>query len=385
MGSFNKQGFISSLPICSGDAATLIFLKPNKYCDSKQGGVVYSTDWYEPVFLPVFGEYDDYGRIENIKRTDSVKFIEDYFGLDIKSIIDEVDDNGVGRHGGTITCTKNEELYEKLTFALEHTSVYEKMASRKRLYYTEGYVVEYFLNKFGFFKIEDNSDTRYKNTWIHTDLPGYEYHSDGQWGHLVDSNGKKVDYIYHVDDMERELLKLNPNFKSNLTDEDRNICSVDLSIECTKLAIQKNEDEKTDDIKLERMRMLWGIEKYQGVPNITEYSSRLLLDGRSYSHDSSGQPTELLKTVNGKEIGDMIRFNWSISDLSAKYQPSNYGSQDESIMLHYEMLKCYREVIKNKLIDRLDYMDQDEVDEYEEIFAEIKADDRADVIDLVLG
>ena len=40
MGSFNKQGSISSLPICSGDETTLIFLKPNKYCDSKQGGVV---------------------------------------------------------------------------------------------------------------------------------------------------------------------------------------------------------------------------------------------------------------------------------------------------------------------------------------------------------
>ena len=304
--------------------------------------------------------------------------------MDIKSIIDEIDDNSVGRHGGTIKCTKNEELYKQLTFTLEHTSVYKKMASRKRLYYTEGYVVEYFLNKFGFFKIDDNSDTRYKNTWVHTDIPGYEYHSDGQWGHLVDANGKKVDYIYHIDDMERELLKLNPNFKSNLTDEDRNICSVDLSIECTKLAIQKNEDEKTDDPKLERMRMLWGIEKYQGVPNISEYSSRLLLDGESYNHGDRNQPVELLKTVNSKEIGDMIRFNWSISDLSAKYQPSNYGSQDESIMLHYEMLKCYREVIKNKLIDRLDYMDQDEVEEYEEIFAEIKADDRTDVIDLVL-
>lgn len=66
-------------------------------------------------------------------------------------------------------------------------------------------------------------------------------------------------------------------------------------------------------------------------------------------------------------------------------QPSNYGSQDESIMLHYDMLKCYREVIKNKLIDRLDYMDQEEVEEYAEIFSEIKADDRDDVIDVILG
>lgn len=31
MGSFNKIGFLSSLPISSGDETTLIFLKPNKY------------------------------------------------------------------------------------------------------------------------------------------------------------------------------------------------------------------------------------------------------------------------------------------------------------------------------------------------------------------
>lgn len=384
MGSFNKIGFLSSLPISSGDATTLIFLKPNKYCDSKLGGVVYSTDWYEPVFLPVFGQYDDYGRIENIKRTDSVKYIEKFFGLDIESIINEIDDNAVGR-GGSMTCTKNEELYKQLSFTLEHTSVYEKMASRKRLYYTEGYVVEHFLIKLGFNKIGNNSDERYKNTWVHSDLPGYEYHSDGQWGHLVDSSGKKIDYIYHIDDMEREILKLNPNFKSNLTDRDRNICSIDLSIECTKLAIIDNESEKCDDPKLERFRMLCGVKKYQGVPNISDYCTNLTIDGGQYTYDSRNQPIELLKNVNNKEIGDMIRFNLSVSNLNAKYQPSNYGSQDESIMLHYDMLKCYREVIKNKLIDRLDYMDQEEVEEYAEIFAEMKADDRDDVIDVILG
>ena len=184
---------------------------------------------------------------------------------------------------------------------------------------------------------------------------------------------------------ELSFILKNPNFKSNLTDKDRNICSVDLSIECTKLAIEQSENEKKDDPILEMRRMLRGLKKYQGVSNITDYCSKLLLDGRSYNYGSSSQPVELLNSVNGKEIADMIRFNWTISDLSAKYQPSNYGSQDESIKLHYEMLKCYREVIKNKLIDMLDYMDGDEVEEYQEIFAEIKADDRDEVIDIILA
>jgi hypothetical protein len=67
MGSFNKIGFISSLPIMYGDETTLVFMLPNKYNDNKHSGVCYSTDWYEPAFLPLFGRYDDYGRIEDVE------------------------------------------------------------------------------------------------------------------------------------------------------------------------------------------------------------------------------------------------------------------------------------------------------------------------------
>jgi hypothetical protein len=108
----------------------LIFLKPNKYVE--KGGITYSTDWYEPIFLPVFGQYDDYDKIENIKRTDSVKFIKDFFGLDIDKIVEDIDNLSVGRHGSKeLEAPKNNDVYKKLTFGLEHTSVFEKMASKK--------------------------------------------------------------------------------------------------------------------------------------------------------------------------------------------------------------------------------------------------------------
>ena len=67
MGNSGKIGMISSLPISAGDETTLVFLKPNKYSDNKSGGITYSTDWYEPIFPPIFGEYDDYGKIESVK------------------------------------------------------------------------------------------------------------------------------------------------------------------------------------------------------------------------------------------------------------------------------------------------------------------------------
>lgn len=384
MGSFGKVGFISSLPISDGDETTLIFLKPNNYAE--KGGITYSTDWYEPIFLPVFGSYDDYGKIENIKRTDSVKFIEDFFGLDIDKIVEDIDNLSVGRYSSKeLEAPKNNDVYKKLTFGLEHTAVFEKMASKKRTYYTEGYVVEYWLRKLGFVQGENGTDERYKKTFTHVDLPGYIYKSDGTWGHLEDSNGKKVDYIYHVDDMVREMKNINPNIKINLTKEDETICQVDLSIECTKLAIEQDNANKLEDPRDEMMRSWMGIKKYQGVPNISEYITKLLIDGKSYSHDSRSLPIDLINTVNAKEIGDMIRFNWSVSNLNGKYQPSNYGSQDDAIMFHFEMLKCYKSVVKTKLMDRLSWADEDEIDELKAIFAEMKADDRADAIDLVLA
>lgn len=363
MGSFNKIGFLSSLPISAGDETTLIFLKPNKYADGKDGGITYSTDWYEPIFLPIFGQYDDYGKINNIKRTDSVKFIEDYFELDIDKIVDDIDNLSVGRYGSKdLKAPKNDDVYKKLTFGLEHTSVFEKMASKKRKYYTEGYVVEYWLRKLGFVQGENNNDERYKKTFTHVDLPDYTYNSDGTWGHLLHKNGSKIQNIYHVDDMVREMSKINPNIKINLTQEDENICQADLSIECTKLAIEQDNLNKLEDPREEMMRSWMGIKKYQGIPNISEYISKILIDGNSYSHDSRTLPINLVNTVNAKEIGDMIRFNWSVSTLNAKYQPSNYGSQDDSIMFHYEMLKCYKSVVKEKLKERMDWADEEEID-----------------------
>jgi len=91
------------------------------------GGIVYPQDLYTPIFLPIFGGYDDYGRIENVKDTKAVKFIEDFFGHDIDTIISNVDDNAVGRDD--LSSNKNNEIFQTLTFGLEHKSVYDKLSS----------------------------------------------------------------------------------------------------------------------------------------------------------------------------------------------------------------------------------------------------------------
>lgn len=131
MGCFNKIGMISSLPIEINDETVLVFMQKNKYADTEnKGGVVYPHDWFVPTFLPIFGTYDDYGRIENIQDSPVIKYIEEFFGKDIEKIIDEVDDISVGRgNSDEIKSEKNNELYQNLTFGLELKSVYDKLSS----------------------------------------------------------------------------------------------------------------------------------------------------------------------------------------------------------------------------------------------------------------
>lgn len=126
MGSFNKIGFVSSLPIEANDDTVLIFMSKQNH--SEMGGTVYPQDMYAPVFLPIFGSYDDYGKIESIKETPIVKYIEEFFGEDIDTIVSKVDDNSVGR-GEVFSVSKNDDVFQTLTFGLEHKSVYDKLAS----------------------------------------------------------------------------------------------------------------------------------------------------------------------------------------------------------------------------------------------------------------
>lgn len=126
MGCFNKIGFVSGLPIEYDDDVMLIFLENRGFED--HSGVVYPTDIYCPVFLPIFGKYDDYGRIEDIESSNVVRYIEDFFGEDIISIVEKVDDNSVGREKN-LTMSKNNETFKKLTFGLELKSVYQKLTT----------------------------------------------------------------------------------------------------------------------------------------------------------------------------------------------------------------------------------------------------------------
>lgn len=157
MGSWNGTCGVSQLPIVECDKVALFLLKKNKYRAIDFNGCVYSDDLYQPVSTVIFGEYDDYGRVE-VSDYDKRNLIYHY-GKDadltnVKKLIDE-------------NSTKN-----GLYFMLVHFDLYEdiidKYGSEKHFYTNEltlrdhlrGSVLEYIRLKKGdpySFKIEHNA------------------------------------------------------------------------------------------------------------------------------------------------------------------------------------------------------------------------------------
>lgn len=80
MGSWNGTCALTNLPILNGDKVALYILKKNSYTeDDVGGGFCYANCFYHPLPYVIYGEYDDYGTIENIEIDESWKILLDYF------------------------------------------------------------------------------------------------------------------------------------------------------------------------------------------------------------------------------------------------------------------------------------------------------------------
>lgn len=95
MGCFNVSGTMSNLTIGSGDKIAFFLLSPTNSHYKVQIGEPTSTFssndgacvFMQPFCPPIYGEYDDYGGVENIVKTQTTKDLEEYFGNTIESII----------------------------------------------------------------------------------------------------------------------------------------------------------------------------------------------------------------------------------------------------------------------------------------------------------
>lgn len=94
MGSFNVSCGVSRISIGAGTPMVLIpLISAGKWADKMEGAFVVTggpTRINIPFTLPIFGEYNDYGTLENIKEDCNTKAIEKYFGCSIGDFVDKI-------------------------------------------------------------------------------------------------------------------------------------------------------------------------------------------------------------------------------------------------------------------------------------------------------
>lgn len=84
MGCFNHKGNFSQLPIAYGDRIVIMV----GFSELKRGDDTFSPGCsFVPISVPIRGEYNDYGGIENVDRTPAIEVLEKYFGMNVETIV----------------------------------------------------------------------------------------------------------------------------------------------------------------------------------------------------------------------------------------------------------------------------------------------------------
>lgn len=178
MGSWSVYCSISKIAITAGQKCVLIPLKKAKYNNSYLP--------YLPFTLPIFGEYDDYGGIENIEEDENTKLLEEHFGYPIHDFCQfftrgciRTDEDDFPKN-----LLKNEELKE-LTFMFVDRQVYDFMSTIQKGENGAGHL-EFgnpkLLTLLGFEYVGENASKKTGNT--SEDPSRYKY----QWSFNGDTN-----------------------------------------------------------------------------------------------------------------------------------------------------------------------------------------------------
>jgi len=123
MGSFYSSCSVSGMTL-THQKTSILLLVPNSQSFSEHLNMIISNDgcqsFFSPFGFPIHGTYEDYGYIRNIKRDKNVEMLEEYFGVDIDSIL-----RGIGRERDAHKDIKHKEFYQTLGMTYFRTEVLE--------------------------------------------------------------------------------------------------------------------------------------------------------------------------------------------------------------------------------------------------------------------
>ena len=233
MGHFSFSCQLTGLPITSGKPAVLIVMKLRDmlYDNSedklrKYGRMCLVSNEgtqvkFQPVWFPIYGNYDEYGGLEDIIHDDNTKVLEDFYGLSIEQLVEIVTSgrkaDGFDDALKVIKDPTKKDEYQKpkyldrykelLTYSAMWVDgkVYHELTSEPTKngydYYEIGHPE--ILEALGFHEIdEDENYERYTRQFMKDDLI---VHTDGTWINV------KNEFLHSLHDFKKYCQKMGVN------------------------------------------------------------------------------------------------------------------------------------------------------------------------------
>jgi hypothetical protein len=216
MGDFNVSCGVSMMSIGGGDRCAFIPLTKTKHSDDIHAGAYYvSNDGpigrFHPIALPIFGDYNSYGTLENITEDCNTKAIEKFYGC---SVLDFVQHMCSSHHSDI----KNNDKVPKQPFGMfVKREVYDALAKKpmgewgeKETCFKDVDLCSFVLRYLGFVEdtsVERNTKERYNRPFKHEKIPNMIVWSDGTRNRFqVGDDTKMHPYIFHPDDLLKFLV-----------------------------------------------------------------------------------------------------------------------------------------------------------------------------------
>lgn len=223
MGSFSYSCQLSGLPITSGTKCAIVPMLPkeNFYdCGEahfrKFGKSMFCSNdgvniFFNEYAFPIFGEYNDYGGLENIIEDDNTKCLEKYFELSIEEICEVLCDGRKSEYFESGQFCKSVKILKKKnpkhmmllksSLVWLHAEFFETLATKKSSYWDDkldlgGHGI---LDKLGFKFIGEVKKERYNQEY---EKDGLKIWTDENWINLPDQH-----HVYRLTDLKKYCEK----------------------------------------------------------------------------------------------------------------------------------------------------------------------------------
>ena len=375
MGCFNKIGFYSKLPIIYGDKIVIFLCTTIKNVQRNDANPIYIDELVQPLSLPIFCEYDEYGGGENFEQDANLKLIESVFGTKIDELISflcgkiytyspDIEDE-IGKSINKFLEQNTIQEYG-IFYTMERRDVFDKMVeiSNKPFFqiedYNKGsYIGDYWLNKLGFICVEKHNKTfRYNNIYKLKDVETeYFVTSDGHVSNIC-KGLSIIDTFYDgIKDFINKWEKITGiplQYDKSNESTNRVDISYDISLEAYKRYIKVDEE-----IKDYKNNSNFFTDRHysgeMGYNDIWVFSYHMQLHMEDFS-------LCLYKCLNIEQLKELkpvacqlANFNKTLGDLCGSYEFSYYGHQGVCYSPYIEefdeLHKFYGSVI-NQMIEQ---------------------------------